>query len=60
MTANDPDQPATSIPHAVAILGDLKHLSHFLLLRPLMISWLNEFGPKIGVLVCKVGYIFMT
>lgn len=55
MTANDPDQPATSIPHAVAVLVDLKFLSHFLLLRPLVISWLSEYVPKIGVIVCKVS-----
>jgi hypothetical protein len=54
MTANDPDQPAMTVPHAVSILANLQFLSHFLLLRPLLVNWLNEFAPKIGVLLCKV------
>lgn len=58
MTANDPDQPATSVPHAISVLANLKFLSHFLLLRPLIINWLNEFSPKIGVLLCKVIFFY--
>lgn len=54
MTGNDPDQPVISVPHSVAVLGDLKYVAHFLLLRPLIAGWLREFGMKIGLLVCKV------
>lgn len=55
MTANNPDNPVLTMPHSISVLSNFKYLSQFLLLRPLITSWLLEFGPQIGVLLCKVG-----
>ncbi|CAG7822335.1 unnamed protein product [Allacma fusca] len=49
----DRNRPAATVPHAVAVLANLQYLNHFLLLRPLVLNWLSEFAPKIGVLLCK-------
>ena len=51
---SDRNRPASTVPHAVAVLANLKYLQQFLLLRPLVLNWLSEFAPKIGVLLCKV------
>lgn len=48
-------QAGLTVPHSVAVLADLQYLHHFLLIRPLVTSWLMEFAPKIGVLICKVS-----
>ncbi|ODN03428.1 Protein C9orf72 [Orchesella cincta] len=53
MSINHPDNPALTMPHSISVLCNLKYLNQFILLRPLVISWLTEFGPQIGVLLCK-------
>lgn len=58
MSANHPDNPALTMPHSISVLSNLKFLNQFLQLRPLLGSWLLEFGPQIGVLLCKVRVIF--
>lgn len=54
MTENSPDIPALIMPHSISVLYNLKYFNQFMLLRPLVVSWLVEFGPRIGVLLCKV------
>jgi len=56
MSINHPDNPALTMPHSISVLCNLKYLNQFILLRPLVISWLTEFGPQIGVLLCKVFF----
>lgn len=56
MTPGNPDNPALTMPHSISVLSNIKYLSQFLLLRPLIISWLLEFGPRLGVLLCKVSF----
>jgi len=48
------ERPGMTVPHSVAVLASLQYLHHFILMRPLVTSWLTEFAPKIGVLICKV------
>jgi hypothetical protein len=45
---------APAVPHSLALLAHLPLLNHFLLQRPLLTSWLAEFGPKVAVLLAKV------
>ncbi|CAL8082600.1 unnamed protein product [Orchesella dallaii] len=53
MSLNHPDNPALTMPHSISVLCNLKYLNQFLLLRPLVTSWLIEFAPQMGVLLCK-------
>jgi len=48
--------PSSTIPHAISILGNMQFLPRFLALRPLFVSWLSEFSPKIGVFLVQVWF----
>jgi len=59
MTADHPDHPPAYVPHALSVLAPIEYLPVFLLLRPLLLSWLAEFAPKTGVLLAKVGGFYV-